>query len=103
MTPRRSRRREPPASSPPTTPEVVEEGADGDWVVRRLAGRAGRTYRCPGCDQEFSSTLPHVVVWPASGAFAGSESRRHWHTVCWQRRDRRGVKDHRSKNAPRFG
>jgi len=27
-----------------------------------------------------------VVVWPT---YAGVASRRHWHTVCWQRRMQR--------------
>jgi hypothetical protein len=31
------------------------------------------------------------------------DDRRHWHRPCWQARERRGVKVHRSKNAPRHG
>jgi hypothetical protein len=74
----------------------VEDG----YVVRALAGGAsGRAYRCPGCDQELPAGTPHVVAWPE-----GRENdRRHWHTACWSARDRRGVKVHRSKNAPRYG
>ena len=31
------------------------------------------------------------------------DDRRHWHGACWAARGRRGVKVHRSKNAPRYG
>jgi hypothetical protein len=74
----------------------VEDG----WVVRPLTGSTtGRTYRCPGCDQELPAGSPHVVVWPEGR----EDDRRHWHTACWGARDRRGVKLQRSRNAPRYG
>ncbi|MDQ3455075.1 MAG: hypothetical protein M3513_06360 [Actinomycetota bacterium] len=60
-----------------------------------------RPYRCPGCDHEIRPGTPHVVVWPADDDEAAD--RRHWHTSCWHARGRRGVKVHRSKNAPRYG
>ena len=76
--------------------ERVEDG----FVVRRVAGTASaRSYRCPGCDQELRPGTPHVVAWPDGQP----DDRRHWHTACWDARDRRGVKVHRSKNAPRYG
>ncbi len=76
--------------------QAVEDG----FVVRRVAGNApGRAYRCPGCDQELDGGTPHVVAWPDGD----SDDRRHWHTACWGARSRRGVKVHRSKNAPRYG
>jgi hypothetical protein len=75
--------------------EQVEDG----FVVRRVPGSSGRAYRCPGCDQELPSGSPHVVAWPEGRP----DDRRHWHTACWAARDRRGVKVHRSKNAPRYG
>ena len=76
--------------------ESVEDG----HVVRRVPGNApGRPYRCPGCDQELDGGTPHVVAWPEGRA----DDRRHWHTACWGARGRRGVKVHRSKNAPRYG
>ncbi len=76
--------------------ESVEDG----HVVRRVAGSApGRAYRCPGCDHELDGGTPHVVAWPEGR----SDDRRHWHTACWSARGRRGVKVHRSKNAPRYG
>lgn len=69
-----------------------EEGPDGDWLVRPVAGvAADKSYTCPGCSQVIRPGTAHVVVWPASGAAAaihGVELRRHWHTPCW--RGRRG-------------
>jgi len=73
----------------------VEDG----FVVRSLAGSPGRSYRCPGCDQELPSSVPHVVAWPEGR----EDDRRHWHTACWAARDRRGAKLQRSRNAPRYG
>ena len=76
--------------------ERVEDG----HVVRSVSGTASaRPYRCPGCDQELAAGTPHVVVWPEGHP----DDRRHWHTACWTARGRRGVKVHRSKNAPRYG
>ncbi len=87
VTARKSRR--PKAATPPTPlgPERLEERPDGDWVVRQVPGAAaGKSYRCPGCDQEVHPGTPHVVAWPTD---TGVESRRHWHTVCWRRRMQR--------------
>jgi hypothetical protein len=90
------RRGDDPAPARASRGERVEDG----FVVRALSGASsGRSYRCPGCDQEMPAGTPHVVVWP-EGA---QDDRRHWHTACWSARDRRGVKVHRSKNAPRYG
>ena len=76
--------------------ERVEDG----HVVRSVAGTASAgLYRCPGCDQELRASTPHVVAWPEGRP----DDRRHWHTACWAARGRRGVKVHRSKNAPRYG
>jgi hypothetical protein len=53
-------------------------------MVRRMAGAsAQKAYRCPGCDQEIYPGVAHVVVWPEH---ASADDRRHWHTVCWERR-----------------
>ncbi len=66
----------------------VEEWAGADWAVRQVSGAAAtKPYRCPGCDHEVRVGSPHVVVWPLD---AGAGDRRHWHTVCWSARERRG-------------
>jgi hypothetical protein len=104
VSPRQNRRRRDDAerAAGPRGNESVEEWPDGDWVVRGLTGSSsGKTYRCPGCDHEIPAATPHVVAWPAVGG--GPEDRRHWHRACWNARLRRGVKVHRSKNAPRYG
>jgi hypothetical protein len=83
----------------PLRPPAGQRVEDG-FVVRSLAGASSsRSYRCPGCDQELPAGTAHVVVWPEGR----EDDRRHWHTACWSARDRRGVKAHRSKNAPRYG
>lgn len=80
--------------------EQVEAWPDGDWVVRPVTGAgSARAYRCPGCDQEVRPGVPHLVSWPVGGL----DLRRHWHKPCWSARGRRGVKVHRSRNAPRYG
>ncbi|MCA0332002.1 MAG: ATP/GTP-binding protein [Actinobacteria bacterium] len=81
--------------------QQVEEHEDGDWHVRRVAGSSsGKTYRCPGCDQEVRPGTPHVVAWPA-GTASGEEHRRHWHTPCWEARLRRGPRTSRGRG-PRY-
>jgi hypothetical protein len=79
----------------PPLGEHIEDG----FVVRTVSGASGKSYRCPGCDQELRPATPHVVTWPQGEP----DDRRHWHTACWSARERRGVKVHRSKNAPRHG
>ncbi|HEY3732930.1 MAG TPA: ATP/GTP-binding protein [Streptosporangiaceae bacterium] len=69
----------------PAGPERTESWPDGEWVVRLVpGGPAGKPYRCPGCDQEIPTGMPHLVAWPA--LTPGVEERRHWHRVCWRRR-----------------
>jgi hypothetical protein len=101
MSPRRARRRE-EEPRPLRTDGMprTEAHDDGDWVVRPVpASGAAKAYRCPGCDQEITPGAPHVVAW----RIGEEDDRRHWHRPCWQARERRGVKVHRSKNAPRHG
>jgi hypothetical protein len=84
VSPRKTRKLRPATPAAPLGPERIEDWPDGDWVVRPVPGAAStKAYRCPGCDQELYPGLAHVVVWPTHGGVA---SRRHWHTVCWQRR-----------------
>ncbi|QHY98181.1 hypothetical protein SSPS47_24000 [Streptomyces sp. S4.7] len=72
-----------------------------EWAVRQVAGAnaVGKRYRCPGCDQEIPSGVPHVVAWPEYG---GVDDRRHWHKACWNAKDRRTSRVQRSRNAPKF-
>ncbi len=66
-------------------PERIESAPDGEWMVRATPGAAaGKTYRCPGCDQEIRPGTAHVVVWPAYTP--GLAERRHWHSPCWKGR-----------------
>lgn len=59
------------------------------WTVRTVRGNAsGKSYVCPGCQQQVPAASAHVVVWPAEG-LGDVTDRRHWHTPCWQARDRR--------------
>lgn len=59
------------------------------WSVREVRGNdSGRTFRCPGCQQQLPAATPHTVVWP-SETMHTVENRRHWHTRCWAARDRR--------------
>ncbi|HKT03439.1 MAG TPA: hypothetical protein VJT31_28260 [Rugosimonospora sp.] len=93
MSPRRNHRRD---DGPPLDEGLARRGvqhvqvhADGDWIVRTIPGGAAtKTYRCPGCDQEIRPGVAHVVAWPAA-EWGDASQRRHWHTGCWQARDRR--------------
>ena len=74
----------------------METGPDGyPYEVRPVTGaRAVKIYRCPGCDHEIRTGIPHLVVWPAAEAGSeaapgGVDDRRHWHTPCWGNRDNR--------------
>ncbi|MBM7774016.1 serine/threonine protein kinase [Actinokineospora baliensis] len=72
-------------------PDPALEPASGDeWLFRYIPGSAAtKIYRCPRCDHEIRPGLSHVVAWPASRG-RSVEERRHWHTMCWQHRDRSG-------------
>ncbi|HEX6872233.1 MAG TPA: hypothetical protein VF163_14135 [Micromonosporaceae bacterium] len=70
--------------------ERVQLSTDGVWSVRHIsAGGALKTYRCPGCEQTIAPGVAHVVAWPADER-GDLTDRRHWHTGCWNARDRRG-------------
>jgi hypothetical protein len=105
MRPRHNRRQraEERAGAASRAHERVEEAADGEWHVRRVTGSAaGKTYRCPGCDQAIAGSIAHVVAWPADRP-EGAEHRRHWHTPCWAARANRAANLQRGRSAPRFG
>ncbi|MEE1764642.1 MULTISPECIES: ATP/GTP-binding protein [unclassified Streptomyces] len=116
MSPRRNRPKDSGASGPsgPSGRSADEDPSDRyggwqtsepwrgeEWSVRHVAGAsaAGKTYRCPGCDQMIPSGVPHVVAWPEH---SGVDERRHWHKACWNAKDRRTSRVQRSRNAPRF-
>jgi hypothetical protein len=89
---RRNRRRD---EDTPLNHELALRGVrlhsapDGDWSVRLIStADAAKTYRCPGCNQEIPPGVGHIVAWPAD-LRGDSSDRRHWHSGCWQARDRR--------------
>ncbi|WP_203962445.1 hypothetical protein [Actinocatenispora thailandica] len=103
MSPRRNRRQQ--AVTPVDDDrsrhgvDTLENWPDGQWRVRAVTGSSGKTYRCPGCDQEVRAGTGHLVCWPEGHI----DDRRHWHTACWRARLRRGPVIQRSRNAPRYG
>lgn len=79
--------------------QSFEEHAEGLYIVRRISGSTStKPYRCPGCDQLIPTATPHTVAWLEEDV----ESRRHWHTVCWNKRNDRKPRTLKSKNAPRY-
>ena len=88
--PRQNRRRrdEPTERAPLTSLGQRRASWRGrDYLVRSVTGpTSGKSYRCPGCDQELTGGN-HVVAWPAGDADASD--RRHWHTACWAARESR--------------
>jgi hypothetical protein len=99
MSPRRAKRRD--DTPPPLRAGAIphsESYPDGEWIVRPVSA-GGKVYRCPGCDQEISGSLAHIVAWRPGD----EDNRRHWHTPCWHARFRRRVNVQRSRNAPRHG
>jgi len=58
----------------------------GTAQIRRIQPyQANKTYICPGCNQEIRPGTGHVVIVPLSDP----NSRRHWHSPCWEHRTRR--------------
>ena len=89
-------------SATPFGAKRVEEYDGEDWLVQNITGSSStKTYRCPGCDQEIRPATPHIVAYPADG-LGGIESRRHWHTPCWNSRQKRGPRAMRSSGGPRY-
>lgn len=92
---RRNNRRSDEAAdlSPSIAHRRVVEMPDGEWVVQSITGSAStKMYRCPGCDQEIRPATPHIVAWPFDSGLQDDtrlQERRHWHTPCWNARQRR--------------
>jgi len=82
-----------------TSFQTVEEHHEGIYTVRKITGSSSsKPYRCPGCDQLIPTATPHIVAWIDDDL----ESRRHWHTACWNKKDQRKPNTERSRNAPRY-
>ncbi|MBW8825029.1 MAG: hypothetical protein JF603_01575 [Acidobacteria bacterium] len=58
---------------------------DGFQVRRVQPFEAVKTYQCPGCSQEITAGIGHLVVVPPEAP----DLRRHWHKPCWEHRNRR--------------
>ena len=97
MSRRRPRRRDEPPRELSTFTYGLdrrEEWRGEEYAVRPLRGSSStKPYRCPGCEQEIRPGTPHIVVWPAHDSEAAD--RRHWHTGCWNARDRREPRNRR--------
>jgi hypothetical protein len=64
----------------------MDPDAYGEVTVMRVQPyQALKAYLCPGCQQEITVGLGHLVVVPDDAP----DDRRHWHHVCWQMRGRR--------------
>jgi hypothetical protein len=90
MSKRRPKTRAP--RTPALSTQYVEEWAGENWIVKPIRGSSStKNYRCPGCDQEIRPATPHLVIWPEEPIVGtGLEARRHWHSTCWNARNRRG-------------
>jgi hypothetical protein len=65
---------------------VTLHGSGDEIEVRHVQPyQADKTYRCPGCDHEIRPGEGHEVVVPLDAP----EDRRHWHTGCWFREEKR--------------
>ena len=82
-----------------TSHQIFEEHAEGLYTVRKLTGSgSNKPYRCPGCDQMIPLATPHIVAWLEDD----EEARRHWHSACWAKKDKRRPNTERTRNAPRY-
>lgn len=91
--------RQEPERDPATSFASIEEHTEGMYTVRKITGSSShKPYRCPGCDQLIPTATPHIVAWIDDDI----DSRRHWHTACWTKKDHRRPNTERSRNAPRF-
>ena len=83
---RSARDRDAPLDAPERPRNVAPEWASMDGAtVRQVPGEKGKSYRCPGCQQEIRPGTAHLVVVERDDV----EGRRHWHTPCWRRELRR--------------
>lgn len=84
--PRRNRRREDDAPRPQPATRSNDAPIDHQLPGHEVRFHVGdRGYTCPGCEHPVLPRAQHVVVVPQDDP----DSRRHWHTGCWQRELRR--------------
>jgi hypothetical protein len=91
--PARRRRSRSGGDRPPPGLQELQELIDlaageepGEVQLRRISpSQARKIYLCPGCNQKILAGTAHLVVVPRHAP----DLRRHWHTPCWQLRDRR--------------
>jgi len=56
-----------------------------EYTVQTHSGASddpAKTWTCPGCHILIQRGTPHVVAWSED---RGSDGRRHFHSVCWQK------------------
>ncbi|MDD7384554.1 MAG: ATP/GTP-binding protein [Actinomycetaceae bacterium] len=66
-------------------------GKDGNTYKVHHIVHGEKEYVCPGCGGVIVVGESHEVVWTEDtilGAQFGIDSRRHWHTACWNSRGR---------------
>lgn len=74
------------------TAHRLEPGPGGYMYHVQTIPSGTKSYRCPGCQQLIRPGTAHLVSWTEEsmwGVEAGQAERRHWHTACWNARDRR--------------
>ena len=78
--------RAPGLSSPDRGAAVDEHLGAEELEIRKVQPyQARKAYLCPGCNQDITEGLSHLVVVPR----AAPELRRHWHHPCWAHRRQR--------------
>lgn len=88
-----------PEKDPATSFQTIEEHHEGIYTVRKITGSSStKAYRCPGCDQLIPTATPHIVAWIDDDL----DSRRHWHSACWTKKDQRKPRIERTRNAPKY-
>lgn len=70
--------------------DFIEDPSTGETaeLQRVQPFQARKEYICPGCNQEIRVGVGHVVVVPLNAP----DHRRHWHTPCYERAARHGMR-----------